>query len=131
MSMSEIFSVFVLGIREKSLLERKFSKKVFRYDDNNLCHLWAGSVSRDGYGYLQIMIRGKSRKLAAHRLSFFIGHGFTRLDPSLHVSHLCHNKLCVNLDHLSLEPASVNLARRTCVKENKCLGHTNHESCRL
>ena len=129
--MSEVFTAWGLSEREKYHLRGKFLKKVFRYDDDDLCHLWAGPTSRDGYGYLQIVLRGKSRKLAAHRLSFFIGHDFARLDPHLHVSHLCHNKLCVNLSHLSLEPASINLSRTTCVRRNACNGHKGYRNCRL
>ena len=128
--MSEIFSAVDLTEREKYVLRRKFDGKVFRYP-NDMCHLWAGLRSRDGYGYLQIVLRGKRRKLAAHRLSYFVAQGFYRLDPRLHVSHLCHNKLCVKTDHLSLEPAVINASRSRCVSRNACLGHEGYRNCRF
>ena len=128
--MSEIFSAVDLTEREKYTLRRKFDMKVFQYP-NDMCHLWAGSRSRDGYGYLQIVLRGKRQKLAAHRLSYFVAHGFHRLDPRMHVSNLCHNKLCVNADHLSLEPAAINASRSRCVGRNACLGHEGYWNCRF
>ena len=128
--MSEVFTSFVLTDREKFLLKRKHAAKIFKYG-NDLCHLWAGSVSRDGYGYLQIMFRGKSRKLSAHRLAYFISCGFDHLPADMHVSHVCHNKLCVNRLHLSLEPAYINLRRNVCVQRRACTGHHGYQNCIL
>ena len=34
-----------------------------------------------------------------------------KLSPKMHASHLCHNKTCVKIDHLSNEPQSINNAR--------------------
>ena len=39
------------------------------------------------------------------------------------MSHLCHNRICINPKHLVYEPRWVNNARKTCVKEGQCNGH--------
>lgn len=38
----------------------------------------------------------------------------------LHVSHLCHCSLCVNPDHLSLEPQHLNNSRQRCRDAKVC-----------
>lgn len=128
--MSELFTKFSLTEQEKLKLRRKFCEKVFKCGDD-MCHLWAGTVSEYGYGQLQITIRGKRRKIAAHRLAFFISRGYSHLPLDMHVSHLCHNKLCVNVNHLSLEPANINLGRTSCVRNRRCLGHHGYPNCKL
>jgi hypothetical protein len=67
--MSDIFSAVASqnakNIHEKPIILCKFSVKVFRFpNDIILCHLWAGTRSRDGYGwYLQIVCMANSESL--------------------------------------------------------------------
>jgi hypothetical protein len=59
------------------------------------CVLWAGSVSPEGYGY----VNGKPRgKLYAHRLAYERIHG--PIPVGLEIDHLCRVRHCVNPDHL-------------------------------
>ncbi|KAI8517505.1 Gypsy retrotransposon integrase-like protein 1 [Branchiostoma belcheri] len=39
----------------------------------------------------------------------------------MHVSHICHQKLCINISHLSYKPPVVYL-QQTCVSEGRCTG---------
>jgi len=47
----------------------------------------------------------------------------------LDASHYCHNMYCILADHCGFEPATINAARRTCVKQKMCLGHTSYRNC--
>lgn len=88
----------------------------------HFCHEWTGSVNKDGYGLYRPCFRGKQIKLTVHRFKFYI-HNINIFTSDMHVSHLCHNKLCIRLNHLSLEPQSVNNSRKTCALEGQCEGH--------
>ena len=50
-------------------------------------------------------------------------------DPGLDCSHLCHNTLCCNPDHLVLELRSINNDRNHCKNEMHCFGHGSHTKC--
>lgn len=103
------------------------------------CRIWHGptkSRTRAGkiYGYLSIKLpRDEKRKNRyAHRLAFMAANNMLEADlGSLHVSHLCHNTLCVNKNHLSLESATVNNSRRECFRSGHCTGHGDKPDCIL
>ena len=45
------------------------------------------------------------------------------------VSHLCHNKMCINIDHIRLEPKKINLDRMKCNAHKHCFRHDTYEKC--
>lgn len=92
------------------------------------CQIWSGLVDKNGYGYIRVTIHGKRLKLQCHRLVYFIGHSHP-LSKSVHVSHLCHTKRCVELSHLSYEPQAVNNNRKSCKLDNECSGHHGYPRC--
>lgn len=103
----------------------------FRGDE---CVNWQGCVDRDGYGTKRITWPNGSCSLErTHRLSFMLHHKLLRNEiPRLNdagleldVSHLCHNKACINPLHLVLEPHSVNVSRTYCVVRGSCCGEHN------
>jgi len=51
------------------------------------------------------------------------------VDGALEVSHLCHEPLCINAEHLSLESHSCNTDRLRCVNRGLCHGHKPHQAC--
>ena len=109
-----------------------FGYKIIKFienDDDSECQLWTGLTFRNGYGKFATRFRGRDYRLLAHRVCFFIYNGFSVLSPSLHVSHLCHRKICVNFEHLSLEPASINNSRKTCLDKQQCTGHDSYAKC--
>ena len=115
-----------LTLKESNMLKEKIKKKSFT---NNTCLEWFGERDRDGYGTLRFMFRGKRIRVTVHRLHFFLFAGKESLDANMHVSHLCHNKLCLKLKHLSYEPARVNFSRSNCVLNRSCKSHHGYEKC--
>ena len=63
----------------------------------------------------------------AHRASY-IAFNEKFLLP-LDISHCCHEKLCVNPEHVSHEEHEVNMDREDCKEFKKCIGHGNYKPC--
>ncbi len=61
------------------------------------CVVWQGAVvNRTGYGEIKV----DGRKISAHRAVWLAHRG--EIPIGMVVMHACDNRLCVNLDHLSL-----------------------------
>ena len=109
---------------------------------NGECLLWTGTRCsvRGGlvgnYGVIYVkckQFRGGDlgwKLMRAHRLAYML-HVKSELPPDMHCSHLCHNSLCINVNHLILETPFVNGNRRLCARENICLGHDQSPPCIL
>ncbi len=102
-------------------------------ENENGCFLWTGpknkcKSSREDACYGRIRARfpddTKSRHYYAHRLTYMIHHNITSIPHNLHISHLCHNTLCVNIQHLSAEPQYVNNTRQRCSCDGVCSKHS-------
>lgn len=71
----------------------------YEVDPETNCWNWTLFVSsQTGYGCRTV--RGK--RWSAHRYAYVQKHG--ELDPTYDVHHLCHNRRCVNPDHLEALP---------------------------
>ena len=84
---------------------------------NGECVLWARKVQKT---YRAVKYKWKCT--TAHRLSFMVGTKHLYIGDR-DVSHLCHNALCIRLDHLSTEPHELNCERIKCVNRGKCQGY--------
>lgn len=62
------------------------------------CWIWTGCVDNNGYGVYGRREKGKQR--ITHRVAYELYKG--KIPDGMVVRHLCHNKLCVNPDHLEL-----------------------------
>ena len=51
------------------------------------------------------------------------------LTESKNVPHLCHNRCCVKLEHLSYEPHSINNQRLVCKNESEFCGLHGNGHC--
>ena len=96
---------------------------------SNKCVTWTGNIDKYGYGYIRFTVDGRRLKVRAHRLQFFLADPIIPLHPAMHVSHLCHEKLCVNLAHLSYEPAGLNNSRQGCYLDQGCKHHHGFKDC--
>lgn len=98
---------------------------------NGRCQRWTGT-SQAGYGVIYCQWKNKWKKFYVHRLSLVFNRGWTLEDveeAGMDVSHLCHDGLCVNPEHLSYEPHQVNRIRSACVAVRVCQGHGTFPRC--
>lgn len=72
-------------------VEERFWHYVHRGDS---CWEWVGGMWPNGYGRLNV----NGSMDYAHRISYEINKG--SIPPELEIRHQCHNKKCVNPDHL-------------------------------
>jgi hypothetical protein len=70
------------------------------------CIEWTGSTDRHGYGELSV----DGKRTGAHRYAWERKHG--KANDQLMIDHMCHNPLCVNVDHLRLVTRSENQQNR-------------------
>ena len=118
----DILSKYLEKLEEKSVTA-----------ENGECVLWCGSVKAGGYGVINVKLSKTSpwRSIVVHRVSFMMHNNTPHLDKHGDVSHLCHNSLCINPKHLSLEPHHINNNRQFCKMKGHCLGHHSYPLCRL
>ena len=114
---------------ERNRLSKQFNKYIVKIGD---CHLWQGRLDKIGYGQIRLMFRGKRLNLKAHRVVFTISQPDIFLQSANYdVSHICFNRNCVKIHHLSLEPHKVNNKRLICKNDGVCYGHYGFSDCLL
>lgn len=110
--------------------EQQYLKsKLFRFNIYNGCQIWYGATNADGYGIIRPSFRGKHQNFTVHRLQYFLANNCKFSNITHHVSHLCHKKKCLNIDHLSLEPVDINIERNQCKPLGACQGHNGFKNC--
>ncbi|MGP9528593.1 HNH endonuclease [Glutamicibacter sp. AOP5-A2-18] len=77
--------------REYSLGKDGFFARV---DKSQSCWIWKGPVKPNGYA--TVSMHGKNWYV--HRLSYALEYG--SIPDGLELDHICHNRKCVNPDHL-------------------------------
>jgi len=94
------------------------------------CIRWEGAKCERGYGRMKFTTEeGFVRYVRPHRLVYFLTSGRACLQRSMHVSHLCNVKDCVQPAHLSYEENFVNQQRKNCFSEDRCTGHQEYPRC--
>ena len=93
-------------------------------------------VNSRGYHIVHVSLPGyRTVKMVLARAVFMLRYDRMDLFPgvsiNLHVSHLCHQPLCIEESHLVLEPKFVNNNRIQCRHFGRCNGHPGHPNCLL
>ncbi len=87
------------GDYKRPTIEDSFYK--FARVDSSGCWLWAGALSKDGYGLL--------RKFQAHRFAYALVNG--EIPDGKEIDHLCNVRRCVNPAHLEAVSRKENVRR--------------------
>lgn len=86
----------------------------------NGCWLWTGKTHvRCGYGMMS-MGSAKAGEKYAHRISYELFHG--DIPDGRIIDHMCHNRGCVNPDHLRLSDIKLNNENRAGANKNSRSG---------
>jgi hypothetical protein len=80
------------------------------------CLEWP-TADRNGYGRVTYREGGTRKQVSAHRAAWIAVKG--DLDALLVIDHLCHNRLCVNVDHLEPVTEAENIRRGAVVIANR------------
>ena len=99
------------------------------WNENLYCNQKGGGPK---YGRLKVTYpNGQKKLMLAHRFMYMLHHNTLNLPSHMHVSHICHNSLCINPLHLSLEPNNVNIERNSCKNTVplQCMHHEGYPDC--
>ena len=112
---------------------RMYENPGFVLSANDECMFYKGSSrDREGYARMRFRVPGivREKETSAHRMAKMVQLKTLHLGEG-DASHRCHNKLCINPEHICIEDTKVNNARKVCVARGKCIGHDSHPTCLL
>ena len=104
------------------LTRAKILAKSVKADNGLGCIIWTGTKkSKSEYGVIKISPPGlKPIVRGVHRVIFMCSIKIFDIPREMDVSHICHNPLCVNIEHLTKEPHIINMHRIECANVNFC-----------
>jgi hypothetical protein len=101
------------AIKRPKIVET-FYKNGLIQDDG--CIVWTAALNKAGYGRMCI----KDIDILAHRFAWALAHGMDKLPLGISyesngdrmvLNHLCHNRACVNINHLEVILQSQNTSK--------------------
>ena len=103
-------------VRGAGTTEENFWARVEKTPD---CWVWTGTKWRNGYG--QAWIRETKRTICAHRLAWQLTRG--PIPDDMQLDHRCHNRACVNPDHLRLATNKQNNENMSGLRSDNSTGY--------
>lgn len=121
---------FDIKYEEKIILKSKFDSiyNTLQIPDNKEeCIIWGSITKYARISYFSISLKKRSYFYCHNLIYFFTFGKYLKKEGkiSYEISHLCHKKGCVNLNHLTRESKSVNENRKKCSKKGYCTN--NHK----
>ena len=114
-------------------LEEKINRQGYQEAGVGNCRIFNGRERVDGYCYLTYTYHLRPSSCTVSKAQYLIQNSLCpyNFPQGFHVSHTCHNRKCIKIEHLSLEPAAINQNRKNCVSGGRCLGHGEYPLCDL
>lgn len=134
LAMPPVLSAFYnreLSDAEKTVIGTKIRRGIRPPSGTLNCMLWNSAVSSKGYPVFYLSLKNPRARftLKVARALIYLERNCAPLCAHLQVSHLCHQKRCLNRDHIRLEQPCLNILRKNCFENGKCLGHGRYENC--
>ena len=119
------------GPADRKILKKKTktwgkTRKIRKTSDFGPCEVYRRNYTIDN-PFLKKK-RFEPKKLRHYQVHFIIERGYLPCDKVL--SHLCHRDLCINIDHIWCEDASVNSRRNGCKKKFENTAKRNLNKCK-
>ena len=122
---------------EKNAILNKIESNSAASDCSN-CIIWTKKAQKNGYPQMKLTTK-IAAKFGNPDRPFNPASILVSLNTDIilyknthtRLSHLCHNKFCVNIHHLVMEPLATNIQRNGCRDNNFCTGHSNSPNCQL
>jgi hypothetical protein len=123
---SQYFNTSLLNPDELYILKRKMENNS-KLDEKTGCLLWERSSSSSGYPQMKLgkifHNRFGGNPVNPAHIYFCITNNAILNKQGFEISHLCHEKKCINSTHLTYEPQYINAAREICKRDNYCHSH--------
>lgn len=96
-------------------------------NEQNGCLLWCRSCNSAGYPQMKLGKTFSNRFVAKPfspvHIAYSMEFNVVLNKPNYEISHLCHNKKCINVYHVNYETNAINASRQACCREQKCYSH--------
>ena len=132
---SVTFDPHKLTLEERKFILDKIEANSQQNEDNQ-CKLWTKKASKNGYPQMKTNSKiaakfgNADRPFNPSSLLYSLTHNFILFKVNnLRMSHICHNKFCVNIDHIIMEPLATNIQRNSCRDNHRCSGHGTSPFC--
>src|SRR5690606_3222267 len=100
----------------KTFEQRLFAKIMIDRDDPDACWIWTASRNHKGYG----QIKRDGRPAKAHRVVYELYEG--PIPAGMQLDHICHERACVNPEHLRPVTNKANTEHRAGADRNSRSG---------
>ena len=130
----------IYSISFETILAR-LRRKIGTPQGKHGCQMWQGPIWDKNrpvqYGKCRNPFKRENKEypsfLKAHKLLYMAVNQITdckEVGPG-EFSHICHQPLCMNINHIVLEVHDINIARRNCHQRGQCTHQHDFPPCLL